>query len=196
MQSQIRMRVQEIWRYPVKSMAGEQLQSAPRERLRRHYRPADLRILFIGESPPASGRFFYQKDSGLYRAMREAFQTIDPSISDDSFLSVFQSSGCYLIDLCPSPVDHLDSQSRRAACMGGEPALRKVIGRLQPPMIAALVRSIRGNVERAAARAHWTGPLIDLPYPGRWLRHREVFLETLVPQLRALYWKNHDQHVP
>jgi len=28
MQSQIEMRIQEIWRYPVKSMAGEQLQSA------------------------------------------------------------------------------------------------------------------------------------------------------------------------
>jgi hypothetical protein len=190
------MRAHEIWRYPLKSMAGEQLRSAPRERLRRRYRPADLRILFIGEAPPASGRFFYQKDSGLYRAMRDAFRVIDPSITDDNFLSVFQSSGCYLIDLCPAPVDQLDSQSRRAACIDGEPALCRAIGRLQPPAIATLVRSIRGNVERAAAHAHWTGPLIDLPYPGRWLRHKEIFLKTLVPRLRALYWKNHDQHVP
>jgi hypothetical protein len=190
------MRILEIWRYHVKSMTGEQLQMTSREHLRRQYRPADLRLLFIGEAPPASGRFFYHQDSGLYRAMRDAFRLIDPSITDDSFLSVFQSSGCYLIDLCPSPVDHLDAQSRRRACQASEPLLGRTIAKLQPPAIAILVRSIQGNVERAAARANWTGPLIVLPYPGRWLRHREIFLASLVPQLRALYWKNHDQHVP
>jgi len=31
-----------------------------RERLRKRYRPSPVRILFVGESPPASGRFFYQ----------------------------------------------------------------------------------------------------------------------------------------
>ena len=34
---------------------------AARERLRRRYRPARVRILFVGEAPPASGRFFYQE---------------------------------------------------------------------------------------------------------------------------------------
>ena len=37
-----------------------------REHLRRRYRPAHVDLLFIGEAPPASGRFFYQADSGLY----------------------------------------------------------------------------------------------------------------------------------
>lgn len=128
--------------------------------------------------------------------MRDAFRVIDPCITDDNFLAAFQNSGCYLIDLCPRPVDQLDSDSRRRACLASEPLLGRTIAKLQPPAIATLVRSIRGNVDRAAARADWSGPLIDLPYPGRWLRHREIFLETLVPQLRALYWKNHDQHVP
>ncbi len=169
--------------------------SRERERLRRRYRPADPRLLFIGEAPPASGRFFYQRDSGLYRAMRDAFRLIDPSMTDDGFLAVFQSSGCYLIDACPRPIDQLDPRSRRAACLASEPSLSRAIRRLQPHAIATLVRSIRGNVERAASLAGWTGPLIDLPYPGRWSRHRQIFLDTLVPQLRALYWKNHDQHV-
>src|SRR5580658_9845436 len=117
MQSQIAMRIQEIRRYPAKSMAGEQLQRASRERLRHRYRPVDLRLLFVGEAPPASGRFFYQGDSGLYRAMRDAFRAIDPSITDESFLAVFRRSGCYLIDACPQAVDQLDRPSRRAACL-------------------------------------------------------------------------------
>jgi hypothetical protein len=47
--------------------------SIARERLRRRYRPDGVRILFVGEAPPASGRFFYQADSGLYRAVRDTF---------------------------------------------------------------------------------------------------------------------------
>ncbi len=77
-------------------------------------------MLFIGESPPASGRFFYHRDSGLYRATCDAFQIIDPAINDENFLAAFQAMGCYLIDLCPDPVDRLDPPSRRAACRAGE----------------------------------------------------------------------------
>jgi len=157
-----------------------------REKLRRRYRPPQLRLLFIGEAPPASGRFFYNRDSGLYRAIRDAFRAADPSITDETFLPIFQSSGCYLIDLCPRPVDHLDRQSRRLAHLAAEPSLGRTIKRLQPQSIVILVRSIQRNVERAACCAGWHGPLTDLPYPGRWLHHRKIFLEALVPQLRDI----------
>jgi hypothetical protein len=156
-----------------------------RERLRRRYRPAHLRLLFIGEAPPASGRFFYHGDSGLYRATRNAFRAVHPSMTDADFLPVFQATGCYLIDACLQPIDQLDPASRRAACLAGERFLSRTIDKLQPPAIVTVVRSIRGNVERAAAGAEWHGPLIDLPYPGRWFRHQEIFLAKLVPVLRA-----------
>jgi len=163
--------------------------SVPRdiiERLRRRYRPAHLRLLFIGEAPPASGRFFYRRDSGLYRAMRDAFRVLDSSVTDENFLAVFQRTGCYLIDLCPHPVDRLDQRSRRAACLASVALLSRRIKRLQPQRIVTLVRSIRDDVVRATRRAGWHGPLLDLPYPGRWIRHREIFLDALVPQLKAL----------
>jgi len=156
-----------------------------RERLRRRYRPAHSRLLFIGKAPPASGRFFYQGDSGLYRAIRDAFRAIDPAITDADFLAVFQAAGCYLIDACLQPIDQLDLASRRAACVAGERLLSRTIGKLQPETIVTVVRSIRGNVERAASSAGWHGPLIDLPYPGRRLRHQKIFLAELVPVLRA-----------
>ena len=158
-----------------------------RERLRRRYCPARIRLLFIGESPPASGRFFYRQDSGLYRAMRDAFQAVDPSITDDTFLDLFRNLGCYLIDACAEPVDHLDARSRRAACLAAEPALTRKIRQLGPAAIVTLVRSIRESVRRAAARAGCSGPILELPYPGRWVRHRKIFLEGLVPQLEQLF---------
>lgn len=158
-----------------------------RERLRRQYRPAHVRLLFIGESPPASGRFFYRRDSGLYRAIRDAFQIIDPSLTDETFLDIFQRRGCYLIDACAAPVDHLDASSRRAACLAGEPALTRRIRDLEPAAIVTLLRSIRDNVERAASRAGWSGQILHLPYPGRWASHRRIFHEGLVPQLQQMF---------
>ena len=157
-----------------------------REALRRAFLPEQVRILFIGESPPASGRFFYSGNSGLYRAVRDVFQAVDPSIDDDSFLARFREYGCYLIDACPDPVDQLEAKERRAACVEGEASLSRTIRRLQPEMIVSLVRSIRENVERAIQMAGWHGPILDVPYPGRWIRHREIFTAELLPHVKAL----------
>jgi len=157
-----------------------------RERLRRKYRPAQVRLLFIGESPPASGRFFYQRDSGLYRAIRDAFRAVDPAIDDESFLEIFRGSGCYLIDTCLEPVDHFDARSRRAACIAGEPELARTIRALQPAAIVTLLRSIRDNVQRSVALAEWRGPILEVPYPGRWASHRKIFIEQLQPQLSSM----------
>jgi len=159
--------------------------------LQRRYRPADLKLLFIGEAPPVSGRFFYRCDSGLYRAIRDSFRILDPSITDADFLDVFQAAGCYLIDVCLDPVDHLDPASRRASCLANETALARTIKALRPPTIVTMLRSIRENVERATSRAGWRGRLIDLPYPGRWTRHRDIFVNKLVPELRSLTAKNY-----
>jgi len=174
---------------PVKlgAMTGNRhAQRSDREELRSSFQPARLRLLFIGESPPASGRFFYQRDSGLYRAMRDTFRSVDASVDDENFLDVFQSSGCYLIDLSPEPVDHLEAIPRKAVCRNSEGALSRTISQLQPAMIATLLRSIEGNVATAASRAAWHGPLLHLPYPGRWSRHRDAFIESLAPVIGSL----------
>jgi hypothetical protein len=47
-----------------------------------------------------------------------------------------------------------------------------------------LLRSIQENVQRAIEQAGWRGAIVELPYPGRWARHREIFLHALVPQLK------------
>lgn len=157
------------------------------DQLRLRYRPAIVRVLFIGESRPASGRFFYQGDSGLYRAMRDAFQSADAAITDATFLRTFQALGFYLVDLCTRPVDKLNPQARRAACLAAEPQLCRVFSTLQPEMAAVVVRSIRQNVRRAASCAGWTGQILELPYPGRWSSHRETFTAQLVPVVLNLH---------
>lgn len=158
-----------------------------RERLRESFRPQCIQLLFIGESPPASGRFFYSANSGLYRAMRMAFQIADSKVDDENFLAVFQQHGCYLTDLWHEPVDSLPSDRRRALRKAGEKYLARQLKRFRPVMIAPVLRSIANNVENAASLAAWHGRILQLPYPGRWSLHREAFIKALVPTIREIY---------
>ena len=161
-----------------------------REALRRKFRPQHVRILFIGESPPASGRFFYHGDSGLYRAFRELFQTADPSICEENLLFRFRECGCYLIDLCVNPVDKLEPKARRDACAAGVSSLSRSIRQLQPEIIVSLMRSIRVCIDRATANAGWQGTILDVPYPGRWIYHRQRFITELLPHIKATMASN------
>jgi hypothetical protein len=155
-----------------------------RERLRKIFRPKQVRILFVGESPPASGRFFYQADSGLYHAIREAFVKAFPELRERDFLTSFRSLGCYLVDLCERPVDQLQPKGRRKARRDGEPSLSKSLRALRPELVIVVVRSIARNVQRSEHLANWSGRHVELPYPGRWIRHRTAFIRQLVPVLR------------
>jgi hypothetical protein len=164
--------------------------TAARERLRRRYRPARVRLLFVGESPPASGRFFYQADSGLYRAIRQTFLSAFPNLKDADFLESFRNLGCYLIDLCGKPVDRLPTNQRRLACEQGETRLAARIRQLNPEVIVTVVRSIAANVQRAQARAKPHGTHLVVSYPGRWKTHRVAFERALKPILQQTLGEN------
>jgi len=145
-----------------------------------------VKILFVGEAPPASGRFFYRADSGLYRAIRQTFVAAFPWLKDAEFLESFRDFGCYLVDLCGMPVDRMTASGRRKACAEGEVRLGRIIRRLRPEIAITVVRSISANVGRARLRARWTGLHLEVPYPGRWHSHRVAFERELVPVLRRV----------
>lgn len=167
------------------------MSSNARERLRKCYCPDRVQILFVGESPPASGRFFYQADSGLYRAVRDTFLTAFPRLQKTEFLDSFRSLGCYLVDLCGEPVDKMTPGVRRRTCRACESRLSRTIRALRPKIIVTIVRSISANVRRAQQQARWSGLHLELPYPGRWHRHRMQFRRRLVPLLRrTVSWPN------
>jgi hypothetical protein len=154
-----------------------------RELLRERYRPDQVRILFIGEAPPVSGRFFYQADSGLYRAFRDTFVAAFSSLQPLEFLTEFRALGCYLVDLCGRPVDHLNRDRRVSICRSGEVRLTRTVRSLHPVVVVTVVKSICASVERALRAADWSGLHLELPYPGRWKRHRDEFKRQLMPVL-------------
>jgi len=76
------------------------------EELRRSFRPDRVTALFVGESAPASGSFFYSGNSTLFREMKKAFGNAD------SFLDDFKMKGFYLDDLSLTPINKLSTPER------------------------------------------------------------------------------------
>jgi hypothetical protein len=156
-----------------------------RAALRRSFEPERVRVLFVGESPPASGTFFYQADSGLYRSIRRAFVLALPTEVDErDFLNWFCRAGCYLVDLCGTPVDRASPQRRAELCLRGESRLGRTLLRLRPQVMVVLLRRIAPHVEQAVRAAGWRGAVVSVPYPGRWKANREAFWQTVVPLIR------------
>jgi len=84
------------------------------EALRARFQPERIRILFVGESLPAGGTFFYNGDSNLVRYTCEAFAAaLGTPDGARSFPSVFRDHGCYLVDLRREPVNGLSRAERQ-----------------------------------------------------------------------------------
>jgi hypothetical protein len=82
------------------------------EKTRLKYKPKNIRFLFVGESMPAGGTFFYFENSNLYKYTKEAFlQNFDWPEKD--FLKLFKSNRFYLDDLCQEPINYLDETKKR-----------------------------------------------------------------------------------
>ncbi len=139
------------------------------EQKRQRYRPQEVRGLFIGESPPANGTFFYSGDSILARHTREAFEAAFGAYSDmPAFLAGFRDCGCFLVDLCETPVNRLPDSQRRDAREAGLPGLVDALRGLRPEFVAVVMAGIEEDVMKALRAAG----LLDvetyvLPFPVR-----------------------------
>ena len=143
-------------------------------------------------SPPAGGTFFYYANSKLYEATREAFEAAIPGLRrEGAFLDAFKRLGCYLEDLSPVPVNHLDlrdaeqRRSRRALRAEGiKPLARRM--RLWSllvvaPVVLDMVKT--GDItETLRVAGHADVERADLPFPGR---HRERYVNELTTHVRA-----------
>jgi len=124
------------------------------EETRQRYRPHEVKALFVGESAPAGGTFFYCGNSNLAFYTREAFEAVLGSFGDMSgFLQAFRDRGYYLLDLCPEPVNHLDRRPRRAARKAGIPYLASAMSGLRPAYVVVVMKEIQGDVAQALSRA-------------------------------------------
>lgn len=139
------------------------------ESLRKKFRPERIRVLFVGESPPASGRFFYAANSRLYAATVEAFTRFVPDLCAGDFLQNFKSLGCFLVDLLDEPINHLQTLRRLEMRILG---VRALVGWLkslpddQPTAAIAVMKEIKPYVREALDLADRRRVRLDeVPFP-------------------------------
>lgn len=131
------------------------------------YEPTALRVLFVGESPPASGKYFYACNSMLYFAMRDVFVQTLGRRTNGGFLDFFQELGCYLTDLSDEPLNQLSlgSPERVAARRGGVATLADLIRTRRPVALVGVLLDIEPEV-RDAVDASGESPAVHfLPFP-------------------------------
>jgi hypothetical protein len=163
------------------------------EQARHRHRPPRIKVLFIGESPPVGGTFFYFRNSKLYRETELAFRSALPDVIEINFLSSFVKLACYLDDLCLTPVNQAGSTPdgrrwRREQRKAGEVPLAERMSAAGPEAIILIGLGIEENIRRSismagCSRRHY----YPLPFPGRpeHTRRFHAGLEVVLPRLRA-----------
>jgi hypothetical protein len=117
--------------------------------LRKHYQPSKITTVFVLESPPASGKYFYD-ESGLvseplFSAMMELLN-FAPQTKQKG-LKYFSSTGHFLVDATYEPVNKLKGKVRENAILNNYGNLVKDLRSLGNPKIINFVL-IKANICR------------------------------------------------
>jgi hypothetical protein len=147
--------------------------------LRRRYRPARLRVLLIGESPPDPGsgarRFFYAptlSHDNLFRGVAQAVYGDPVDLRNKvAVLERLRDDGFWLIDAVERPVNKTTSGARRRAIVGAVPQLIERCRELAPERGAIICHGLVYKLAAAALCQADVPVLHDeaLPFPlGNW----------------------------
>lgn len=155
------------------------------EATRARFRPQRITTLFVGESAPVSGDFFYYGNTSMSRHMQRAIETSLGEGGD--FLERFKNYGWYLDDLVLTPVNHLDKKQRIATCRAAQDSLTKRIVEYKPDAIVSLLLVIKNIVDAAAIAADSNAVRFAVPFPGMGQQGRfQAEMAIIVPKLPRL----------
>ena len=145
------------------------------EELRKSFRPGLITTLFVGESAPASDRFFYSGDSSLFHAMKRAFG------NQEIFLEDFKKKGFYLDDLVLTPINKLERRERLTRRQEAVPKLAKRLVEYKPMAVVVVMRAILPTVQRAMRMAGISYEPFCVPHPafGNWARFSNAMKEII-----------------
>ncbi len=151
------------------------------EKVRLSFRPQRITTLFVGESPPHSGTFFYNHDSGLYRRVKKAFG------NGENFLSEFKAKGFFLDDLVLYPINQIkDKKERNEHRRKGVPMFASRMKDDRPAAVVALMLEIEPMVVDARDQAGLSSvPLYVTHFPifPKNVKAFEVEMAEIIPKL-------------
>jgi putative transcriptional regulator len=119
--------------------------------LHKKYRPKKVRVLFVGEAPPAGGTFFYAGNSQAYRELKKALESHlgNPA----NFLLAFKERGYFLDDLTMEPMNPAGGRKRGKALTPEVQLLAERMAEYRPELVVSLLKRICPYVADAMSRA-------------------------------------------
>jgi hypothetical protein len=156
------------------------------ETIRKRFLPVRITTLFVGESAPHSGDFFYCGNTAMWSHMKRAVELAFGK--SDDFLKSFQAYGWYLDDLVLEPVNHLPKSQRIAKCLDAQNSLANRIAFYQPEAIVSLLKRIDPFVNAAAILAGSNATRYGVPFPGMGQQTRfQADMAAIIRKLPRLY---------
>lgn len=142
--------------------------------MREKYTPRPAKLIFVCESPPASGKYFYdetgEKSEPLFLAMMQGVLEIDPK--DKAYgLRAFRREGYLLVDATYVPVNKgMSRKERNEVILTDYPKLTKdlrSVCRMKTPIILVKSNVCRLLEHRLACDGFWVmNKNVRVPFPA------------------------------
>lgn len=155
--------------------------------LRSNYRPQKIRVIFVLESPPVSGNFFYDPAGRVTEPLFSAMMKLigcKPSNKNDGLVA-FAREGFFLVDATYKPVNHIKSEKQRSQTILSDlPELIKDLKGISAsqkhkvkivPVKANICRLLEESLKSNRLNVINNGVVIPFPSHG----HQHKFQETI-----------------
>lgn len=165
--------------FQVRRLSNDEYHVGPYSSAREFYRPNRIRLLFIAESPPSSGGYFYfTRTIGKDHLFRETMKALDlwpqsqrmrKGIDKRPYLHQFMKMKFFLIDTCDRPVDKLPRKSRTLQISKGASTIAARVRKLTPAKIVVVKKTVFGPVRNALRNADLDSKLLNdkpIPFPS------------------------------
>ena len=160
--------------------------------LRQQYKPQKINVLFIADAPAAGSRFFYRKNSELFKAVKSAFTQVFGEFADkDEFLNFYRDFGCYLDNICLVPVKHLSPKEQNEERRRGIPSLAERIAEMQPRLIIITMKAIEKYALEAISlsKAGSIEKVASIPFPLGSMTNFNNSISGIIKAMRSVEWE-------
>ena len=156
-------------------------------KLRNRYKPKKIKIVFVLESPPASGKYFYDENGlitePLFAAMMELLKCKPKSKREG--LRYFADTGHFLVDATYDPINGLDDKARKRAVLDHFDELVEDLRSLGSTDAMSLIlvkanicRVLEGRLSASGFNVMNNGVVVPFPSTGQQGKFREKIAEV------------------
>jgi hypothetical protein len=168
------------------------MEFAELQALKARYRPDNIKILFIADGLPVKDRYFYLKNSNMYKAVKEAFTRVFGDFkSDDEFLAFFKEMGAYFENLSRVPIKTLPPPEQRKARQEGVQPLAERLAEMQPRLIIISLKAIEKYAREAIklADVNSVEHIAVTPFPVKSMTNVNNCINGIVSALQSVDWE-------